>query len=678
MRRWLPLALGLAAWAQAPTFRTDVRLVVETVTVRDRGGRPVHGLTAGHFTVTEDGVEQTIRLFEHQTLAGAAALPDPGRVAALPRLRYTQIGAGPQGTLRYRDRRLLALYFDLSTMPPPDQVRALEAARRFVRTQMTAADLVALLAYSDGAVQVLSDFTADRERLLATLETMIVGEDENAPPDPGDTSRADNGAAYGQNDAEFNIFFTDRQLAALQTAATMLGRLSEKKALLYFASGLRLNGTNNQAQLQATINAANRAGVSFWPVDARGLVATPPLGDATRGSAGGAALYTGAAAGAVTANLQRTQDTLWTLAADTGGQALLDNNDLAAGMVAAQKAVTDYYLIGYYTTNPAEDGRFRRVRVQLRRGVEGELDYRQGYYAPRDFHHFTAADKERQLEDALAAGDPVTELTMAVEVNYFQLNRAEYFVPVAVKIPGSELALARRGGAEHTRVDFIGEVRDRFGTTISNVRDKVDLKLSGATAAELARRPIEYDTGFTLLPGRYRLKMLARDAETGRMGTYEAAFTVPNLDREERRVALSSVVLGSQRMDPRLALYQAGGGKGQRAEAVNPLIEGGQKLMPSVTRVFSRTRPLHVFLQAYRPAGPVAAYVTLSRNGETAIETEPVTAAAAGSVRLPTAGWRFELQLGALAAGEYLCQVTVVDATGKKAAFWRTPIALAP
>ena len=70
-------------------------------------------------------------------------------------------------------------------------------------------------------------------------------------------------------------------MAALQTAATMLGRLNEKKSLIYFASGLRLNGTNNQAQLHATINAAIRAGVSFWPVDARGLVAQAPLGDAT-------------------------------------------------------------------------------------------------------------------------------------------------------------------------------------------------------------------------------------------------------------------------------------------------------------------------------------------------------------------------------------------------------------
>src|SRR6202043_2503402 len=112
------------------------------------------------------------------------------------------------------------------------------------------------------------------------------------------------------------------------------------------------------------------------------------------------------------------------------------------------------------------------------------LDYREGYYAAKEFNKFTTADKERQLEDALMLGDPITELTIAMEVDYFQLNRAEYFVPLSIKIPGRELALARRGGAERTLIDFVGEVKDDFGTTIQNVRDKVDIKLSDATAAE--------------------------------------------------------------------------------------------------------------------------------------------------------------------------------------------------
>src|SRR5262249_34731923 len=144
--------------------------------------------------------------------------------------------------------------------------------------------------------------------------------------------------------------------------------------------------------------------------------------------------------------------------------------------------------------------------------------------------------------------NPVTDIPIAMEVNYFQISRAEYFVPVAVKIPGSELALARRRGAARTVIDFIGEVKDDYGITIQNVRDKLDVKLSEETAAQLAKRPVQYETGFTLLPGKYVIKVLARDDETGRIGTYQAAFTIPNLNREEKRVPISSVVLGSQRV----------------------------------------------------------------------------------------------------------------------------------
>src|SRR5205814_8712513 len=137
-----------------------------------------------------------------------------------------------------------------------------------------------------------------------------------------------------------------------------------------------------------------------------------------------------------------------------------------------------YYMIGYYTTHTANDGRFHRVRVSLSGSVSADLSYRQGYFANKEFAKFTAADKERRLEEALMLENPVTEITIALEVNYFQLNRAEYFVPVAVKIPGSELALARRRGARRTRIDLIGEVKDDYGVTVQNVRDKLDIKLT--------------------------------------------------------------------------------------------------------------------------------------------------------------------------------------------------------
>ena len=674
------------------TLSMKVQLVVETVVVKDKQGDPVHGLTAKDFAVTEDGVPQTISSCDHQDLANAMPLERSQsaeeNLKIYKRLARTQIAPESLDEARYRSRRLLVLYFDMSAMRPADQLRALNAAMQFVRTQMTSADLVSIMRYNTGSVDVLQDFTADRSRLMSILETMIVGEGQDSAEEVDDASSSDTGAAFGQDDAEFNVFNTDRQLSALQTAAKMLGRVNEKKSLIYFAGGLRLNGINNQAQLHATVDAAIKAGVSFWPIDARGLVAEAPLGDATQGSQGNLNLYSGAAANATTINFQFSQDTLYALAGDTGGKAYLDSNDLDHGIVQAQQAISDYYVIGYYTTNAARDGKFRRVKVALAQDIGARLDYRQGYYADKEFSRFTAVDKERQLEDALMLEDPITELSIAMEIDYFQLNRAEYFVPVVVKIPGRELALAKRGGAEHTLIDFVGEIKDLVGgMTVTNVRDHVNIKLSDATAAELAHRPIEYDTGFTLLPGKYMIKFLARDDETGRIGTYQTTFVVPNLNKEVKRVPISSVVLSSQRVEQKQAIYDAAKAKErEKEEAVNPLVQLGSKLIPSVTRVFNSGRNIHVYLQAYKPpvAGapastdPLIAFVSLYSGESEVLKTPPIAVEPASGTRLGVVPLSFDLGINQLAPGEYQCQVTVLDSAASKAAFWRAPIVIVP
>src|SRR6266480_568058 len=666
----------------------STQLVVETVVVKDKKGNPIEGLTAKDFIVAENGVPQAIRFCEHQELreaqsAAPVAPSKPEDIKIYRDLARTRISPETPGSIRYKDRRLLALYFDMTAMPPPDQLRALAAAQKFIRTEMTSADLVSILRYSGGAVDVLLDFTAERNRLLSVIATLIVGEGQGSDESTDDASRSDTGAAFGQDDSEFNIFNTDRQLAALETAAKMLGQLSEKKSLVYFASGLRLNGADNQAQLHATIDAAIRAGVSFWPIDARGLVAQAPLGDATKGSPGNMGMYSGASALAATASFQQSQDTLYALAGDTGGKALLDYNDLTRGIVEAQHAVSSYYILGYYTTNSAQDGKFRRVSISLDGKSSANLDYRHGYYAGKQFSKFTATDKERQLEDALMLDDPITELTIAMEIDYFQLNRAEYFVPIVVKIPGRELAIAKRGGAERTLIDFIGEIKDDYGgsMTITNVRDKVNIKLSDRTAIELSKRPIEYDTGFTLLPGKYTIKFLARDAETGRIGTFQTTFVIPNLNKEEKRIPISSVVLSSQRIDLKDALYNAAKKK-DRAETVNPLVENGQKLIPSVTRVFSKSRDMYVYLQAYEQtapkAEPLVAFVSFYRAQTKALETQPMKVVDGLDNRLKTMSLSFSIALNQLPLGEYDCQVTVLDPTAQKAAFWRAPVKLVP
>jgi len=208
------------------------------------------------------------------------------------------------------------------------------------------------------------------------------------------------------------------------------------------------------------------------------------------------------------------------------------------------------------------------------------------------------------------------------------------------------------------------------------VRDKVEIKLSDETAAQLAKRPIEYDTGFTLLPGRYVVKFLARDDETGRIGTYETKFVIPNLNKELQRIPISSVVLSSQRVDLRDALYDAK--KKDRAETTNPLMRDGRKLIPSVTRVFNRARSMYVYLQAYDSsapgAQPLVAFVTLYQGQKKALETKPLAVTDRLKTSVQTVPLEFSVTLDKLPPGRYECQVSVLDPAGQKAAFWQAPV----
>ncbi|MBZ5580378.1 MAG: VWA domain-containing protein [Acidobacteriia bacterium] len=678
-------------------FGATTQLVVEDVIVKSKDGAPVEGLKPTDFSITEDGKAQKISIFEYQTLENEpapappvrppaetiAAAPAPPAQPAVKPVTAIQIAPEKPGDLKYRDRRLLVMFFDMTSMPIQDQMRAQSAAQKFLRTQMTRSDLMAIMTFSSD-IKVVEDFTDDRDKLETDIKKLTVGEGQGFETQDSDDSTADTGAAFQQDDSEFAIFNTDRQLSALESAVRMLGSLNEKKALVYFASGMTRNGVDNQAQLQATINAAIRANVSFYPIDARGLVATAPLGDATKGSPGGQGMYSGSSARTATAKFQGQQETLSTLASDTGGKALLDSNDLSLGIVQAQKDVSSYYIIGYYSTNEALDGHFRRIKIAVKDAATAakiaKLDYRQGYFAGKQFNKFTDTDKERQLAEALLLGDPVTDMSLAMEVDYFRLARDRYFVPLAVKIPGSEIELARHGGAESTRLDFIGEVKDAKGTLVGNVRDNIEVKLKGESAQQLAKTTLEYDTGFSVGPGTYNVKFLARENQTGKMGTFALKFVVPDLTTEQKYLPISSVVLSNQR--EKLDAAVASAERDRKLLAEHPLVQDGQKLIPSVTRVFRKDQNMYVYLEAYQPAAtttqPVVASVSFYRGKVKAFETEPLQVTEGLNAKTKAVPLKFSVPLAKLQAGRYTCQVSVLDPTTQKFAFWRAPIVLLP
>ncbi|MBI4907136.1 MAG: VWA domain-containing protein [Acidobacteria bacterium] len=681
-----------------PTFKATSTLVIVNVSVKDKDGKPIEGLTASDFALTEDNKNQAIKVFEYQRLEEVIAAnptptvapkkaapkpeaPKPAAEAPKPAgiAEAKQIAPSRAGEVKYKDRRLMVLFFDQAGMPIPDQVRAQKSAIEFIDTKLTPSDLIAIMQNSTD-LAVLQDFTSDRDQIKKILKGLVAGDVGLNEGSTGDENEADSGAAFTQDESEFNIFNTDKKLAALETAVKMLSSLPEKKALVYFASGMSKTGIDNQAQLRSTVNAAIRSNVAFYPVDARGLVATAPMGDATRASQGGRGMYSGQTQRSQQSNFQSQQDSLYTLAADTGGKALLDQNDLAVGITQAQKDIASYYILGYYSTNAEPDGRYRRIKVQIKKNLHASLDYRGGYFASKEFKKFTSGDRERQLQEALMLGDPVTDLGVALEVNYFRQGRDRYFVPISVKIPGSDLELARKGGAETTRLDFIGQVRDAKGVAQGIVRDEITVKLKGENAGQLAKRNLSYDTGFTLSPGTYTLKFLARENESGKMGTFETKFTVPDLTSEAKLLPISSVVLSSQR--ERLDAALANAVKDKRITAANPLVQDGQKLVPSVTRVFRKEQDMYVYLEAYQPAAEstqlMMATVSFYRGKVKAFETAPLKITEGLNPRSKAVPVSFSVPLEKLQPGKYTCQVNVLSPAAQKFAVWRSNMVLLP
>ena len=146
-----------------------------------------------------------------------------------------------------------------------------------------------------------------------------------------DTTGEDTGEAFVPTRPSSTFSTRIMKLAALESAAKMLANLPEKKALVYFSSGVSKTGVENQSQLRSTVNAAVRANVAFYPIDARGLTADPPGGDASHATSRGTGMFSGQAQGSQRSKMNDQQETLVSLAADTGGKALLDNNDLQHG-----------------------------------------------------------------------------------------------------------------------------------------------------------------------------------------------------------------------------------------------------------------------------------------------------------------------------------------------------------
>src|SRR5215469_14365719 len=575
------------------TMKVNAELVLTNVVALDAKTHEfVRDLKQSDFTIYENGKQQQIATFDFQSVEMATPLNE----ATISGLAAGANGPGAKAAVvarpEDRNHRLIVMFFDLTSMQPEDLDRSVEAARDFLKTKMAPADLVALVSLGD-TLKVDQDFTADKDALTKEVGIYNGTEGQGFAQGAGSNSnQVEDTTAYTPDESEYNDLNTDRELFALRAISRSLERIGEKKSLLYFSGGISRDGIENQASLRAAINAAVRANLAIYSVDTRGLQAISPLGDASTGSLRGTGGYNG---GALLNNMNSnlaTQEVMATLSTDTGGKAFFDSNDFAPAFAQVQRDTSAYYAIGFHSTNPARDGKYRKLTIKINRsGVK--LEYRPGYYAPADFKHSGREDRERELDDQLASDLPATDVALYLDAMYFRLDEGRFFVPVSLIVPGSQIPFVKGGDKDKATLDIIGAVIDEVKHPIGRARETVKLNLDPSLQAR--QKNIQYTTSFNLPPGKYHLKFVVRENQTGRMGSFEADITLPEMKKVPLK--MSSIVLASKRQ----------ASKEQKSQNQNPLIRGGQEYVPNISHVLRQDQHMYLVYEVYSPAREKAA-----------------------------------------------------------------------
>ena len=672
------------AQQQDYVFHTESEMVLVNVTVRDKNGNLVPNLKPQDFTILEDNKPQKVSSFDienvdavaNQDVAQAQPLPNsPGAPAPS--------AAAPAKTAdQFKDRRLIVLFFDLSAMEPDEIDHAVTAAERYVDTQMVPADMVSIVSLGS-ALLVNQDFTADHDLLKKQLQAFSTGSGQGFEEGTTGTTEGtpDTGQPFTADDTEYNIFNTDRRLEALRSVAEKLAHMQQKKSLIYFSSGMDRTGIENQSELRAAINAAVRSNMAIYTMDLRGLQALVAGGEAQNASLRGTSAYSGQATiNALNSNFT-TQETLVTLASDTGGKAFLDNNDFNQVFKGVQQDTSSYYLLGYRSSNPARDGRYRRIIVKV--NVPGvKIDYRRGYYAPADYQHSTKEDKELQLQDELASELPTTDLPLYLNTAYFRLEANKFSVPISLVVPGSQIPFTRSSDRDKATLDVIGLVSDSEHHPITRIRDT--MKLAVDTSADVSKKNVQYDTGVNLPPGKYHLKFVVRENQTGSMGSFETDLNVPDL--KALPLKMSSIVLTSQ-VQP-----------AKKGAPPSPLIRDGEEIIPSVTHVFSATQHLRLYYEVYDPGrwpqptgtpqpSPTGASgspihlmssVAIFRGKVKVFESSTVELSNLNAGNRKAGIFQLDLPLNSLSPGFYTGQVNVIDDAAGSFLFPRFALLIRP
>ena len=580
----LSLVLILAAAAtlgqddDAVRFQVTSNLVLVDVGIRDPQGQPVKGLTSADFTVLEGDVRQEIAYFREIDIPLNAA-PSHAETTQVAEDKRVPLVSEP---LAIPEKRLLILLFNFAGANLQDSRMMRQSALHFLERHHTSQDAVAILAFDEG-LELLTDLTSDRVRIAQALGRLSAEDrqQEVSLPDQDESEGTD--SLFIADETEFTLFETNRQLSAIEAVADAFRDVPGRKALLYFSTGITSRGIENDQQMRWTTDLCNRANLSIYAVDARGLVALSPGGGAQR-AGGGRGIFTGGPDLNQLVALTQSRQGLFTLAEDTGGETLVDDNDLSKIFRRAQQDSSHYYLIGYYVPTPPSDGRFRRIEVQTRIAYS-EVRYRKGFYAERPYRSLSSSEREFKLLEAVRAEKVASEFPVEMAAEYFPAASDSYQVPVLLSFDHSQVS--RIAGNRDLDLEIVLLARDSQTVTRAGVRDRVQVRARQEDARETR---FVYQNLLVLEPGEYQLMALLRDNRSGAFSQSNLSLQIPLTGP----ILSSSLVVAGQWSEPDTeSRFRIKIGK-QVTLLRNPLEVGGRVLVPRINGRFTPSETLYV------------------------------------------------------------------------------------
>jgi len=579
------------------TFRAEVNYVEVDARVLDSNGAFITGLSANDFEVFEDGKPQKVSVFSVVNL--------PVTRAPRPLFASKPIEPDVATNLTGLDGRIYLIVLDDLHTAAQRTPRVKAAARQFIERYVGANDLVAVV-HTSGRTDAGQEFTNNPRLLLASVDRFMGRKVRSSTLNRIDQEqRTRDTRQMGDriddvDDAERG-YQARTALDTMRQLATYLGGVSgRRKALVLFSEGVDyditdvLNNRDATVVMDATrdlLSAATRANVSIYGVDPRGL------GGLAQESIEVGSLpqdnTLGINSNSFQSELRLGQDSLRVLGSETGGFAVVNMNDFDS---AFQRIVDDnssYYVLGYYATNEKRDGRFRKIEVRVPSRPTAQIRARKGYVAARGRPAETKPagpnDASTELRNAMSSPLPLSELPMAATAAVFKGPQPNGSVVISTLVAGAALPLVEKDGTFRNNLELALVAVDQKGKSFSGGRNTLDLNMKPETVKRVQALGFRVISTIDLPPGRYTVRIAAREANEKKAGSVSYDLEVPDFAKE--KLLMSSI-----------ALTSAASSAAPTARSKDPL----QQLLPgplSSYREFPQNDELALFTEVYDNSG---------------------------------------------------------------------------